>query len=138
MSEKEQTNEKQSSPKTLLEGVSILLVDDDEGILSSLSRLLGKRGANVQTANSGSKAIKVALTTNIDAAIIDLGLPDMTGHQVAKELRTQGFQKALIAFSGRDNDEIIEQSKEAGFNFHLVKPASLQDIIDVLLATLNM
>ena len=82
-------------------------------------------GHDVRTAYDGSTAIDLAREFTPEAALLDVGLPGMNGYDVAKELRrgANGSAVTLVAFTGYGQDEDRRHSKEAGFDFHLVKPA---------------
>ena len=68
---------------------------------------------------------------NIDVVLCDIGLPDGSGYEVAAHARTKGDVKA-IALTGFGTEQDVQRSKDAGFNFHLVKPINFQELQGVL------
>ncbi|MFL6579823.1 MAG: MASE1 domain-containing protein [Burkholderiales bacterium] len=115
----------------------LLIVDDHRENADTLATLLASLGHQVATAYDGRKAIELAQQIHPDAVLLDIGLPGMNGYEVARALRSapQGAHTVLIAVSGYGQDEDRRRSREAGFDYHLVKPvdpARLGDIINSL------
>lgn len=110
----------------------ILVVEDDIDIADMLQAVLELENYKVQIANSGESAIQVAKEFLPEAALVDIGLPDMDGHEVARRLRKEHSDLLLIAHSGWGADEDLQRSKEAGFDYHLVKPAEIEEITALL------
>jgi PAS domain S-box-containing protein len=98
----------------------ILLVDDNEDTLSVIARTLRLNGHEVTTADSVATALAAAAQP-FDLLITDIGLPDGTGWELMRELRTRGPVRA-IALSGFSMDDDIRRSREVGFIEHLSKP----------------
>ncbi len=111
----------------------ILLVDDHEPSRASLSQLLRRRQFEVMTAGSVSAALDVATNSEIDILVSDIGLPDGSGYELMKALRTRRNLKG-IAISGYGMDKDVSLSKEAGFVAHLTKPVRMQ-ALDLALKT---
>jgi DNA-binding response OmpR family regulator len=86
----------------------------------------------VQTARTAEYGLALARSTRPDAVLIDIGLPDMSGHDVGKALRADGYGGLLVAISGYGHREARERSSEVGFDHHLAKPAKLSEIAGVL------
>lgn len=110
----------------------VVLVDDNEDILFTLSAILKGLKCEVFTANTAEKGIKVIKEKHPDVAFVDIGLPDSSGHQVAATLRASGFDNVLIAASGYGHKEARERSTNAGFDYHLAKPLSVDTIKNTL------
>lgn len=109
----------------------LLLVDDHADTRHILSRLLGKCGHEVSTAESGQSALKLMETERFDALISDIGLPDTSGYELVREAkRRQPVQG--IALSGFGMEEDVRRSLEAGFDYHLTKPVEFQDLRSLL------
>jgi len=109
----------------------LLLVDDHADTRHILSRLLGKCGHEVSTADSGQNALKLMETEQFDALISDIGLPDTSGYELVREAkRRQPLQG--IALSGFGMEEDVRRSLEAGFDYHLTKPVEFQDLKSLL------
>jgi len=109
----------------------ILLVEDHQDTRRALSRLLTHFGHNVVTADNVESAINVIGSNNIDVVLCDIGLPDGSGYEVAARARTNEHIKT-IALTGFGTEQDVQRSKEAGFDFHLVKPINFQELQTVL------
>ncbi len=113
-------------------GLAIVLIDDNEDILRTLPGLLESLQCRVRTARTAEFGLELARTTAPDAVLIDIGLPDKSGHEVARKLRADGYEGLLVAISGYGHREARERSTAVGFDYHLAKPAKLKDIASVL------
>ena len=122
-----------SSPDAanLLARRRVLVVDDDEGNATLLTRLLQNSGHEVRMANDGPGAIAVATDYQPHVVFLDIGLPGMNGYEVAKQLRSGITGKPLlVAVSGYTEDD--HALAPGVFDHWLVKPvplAALQDLI---------
>jgi signal transduction histidine kinase/ActR/RegA family two-component response regulator len=112
----------------------ILLVDDSEAILDSLSVLLGLNGHDVRTARDGLEALAVAEQFGPDVVLLDLGMPRLDGYETCKRLREQpgGQELVIIALTGWGNDADRRTTEAAGFDGHLVKPVSLEQLTELV------
>jgi CheY-like chemotaxis protein len=106
----------------------IFIVDDNEGAALALATLLKFRGHTTSTAASGAEALSALKTHKPQLLFLDIGLPDMTGFDVAKELRRSGCKAKMIALSGYGQERDKQLAFEAGMNAHLTKPAELAQI----------
>lgn len=99
-----------------------------------MARVLSRRGFESSVAYDGQSALKIALTTSPDVIFLDIGLPDITGYQVATEIAKHEARKSmtLIALTGWGAREDVNRSKESGFDHHLTKPVSVQTVLDLL------
>lgn len=113
--------------------LKILVVDDNQDTARSEALLLKMFGHEVREAYEGTEALNVARDFRPDVILLDIGLPGMTGYDVAYALRRQGFEKAtLIAVSGYSQPEDRRRSQEAGFDHHLAKPVDLNGLKSLL------
>ncbi len=114
----------------------VLVVDDDADSADLLVQLLEMRGHLARSVNSASQAVAVAIEFLPEVAILDVGLPDMSGYELAQVLRTcQGLAKCkLIAVTGYSGEAVLARSKMAGFDMHLVKPVDLELLARSVLA----
>jgi len=110
-----------SSPRSL----RILLVEDHGDTARVMRRLLSAQGHKVQVAVNIATALQLAGTDSFDVLLSDLGLPDGSGLDLMRSLRNKGYKMPGIALSGYGQESDIEQSRQAGFLAHLVKPLSL-------------
>jgi PAS domain S-box-containing protein len=116
---------------SIARSLRLLLVDDHADTRRILSRLLGKCGHEVSTADSGQSALKLLETEQFDALISDIGLPDTSGYELVREVkRRQPVQG--IALSGFGMEEDVRRSLEAGFDYHLTKPVEFQELRGLL------
>ncbi len=100
----------------------LLLVEDDADTRTVLSRLLRRRGHQVDTAGSIAEAVElIRLEDPFDVMVCDLGLPDGSGHELLNQLG-ELRPTAAIALSGSGMDEDLRRSRESGFADHLTKP----------------
>jgi signal transduction histidine kinase/CheY-like chemotaxis protein len=107
----------------------ILLVDDNRDAVDILRTLLQIQGAEVRVAYDGEAALDALDHFHPDAAILDLGLPGMDGYETARRIRERmGASCILIALTGWGQDEERRQTGAAGFQHHLVKPATIEAI----------
>jgi PAS domain S-box-containing protein len=113
----------------------ILIADDNEDALETLKLLLEMDGHQIQTAADGAAALALADEMVPEVMLLDLGMPGLSGFEVAKHVRGQswGKQVTLIAITGWGQAEDRRRSLEAGFNHHLTKPMEL-DALRALLS----
>ena len=117
-------------------GCRVLIVDDDEDTAESLSMLLLASGHEVRMAHDGPAALKAAVDYRPEVMMLDIGLPMLNGFEVAEKLRAQAaFQSlVLVAVTGYGQEKDRKRTKDAGFDYHLVKPAEFSEIQDILVA----
>jgi PAS domain S-box-containing protein len=115
-------------------GGRVLLVEDNEDVARSLAALLRLVGFEVTVAADGPAALVEAGRTAYDVFVVDIGLPGMDGLEVARQLKQRaGLRGArLVALTGYGSDADRVQSQEAGFDAHLVKPATLDALVAAL------
>jgi len=114
----------------------VLVVDDNVDTVLSFSMLLEADGHNVRTAHDGLEAVQAALDYRPDLVLLDIGLPGLNGYEVAKRLRQDPGLKnvVLVAVTGYGQNADRQASLQAGFNHHLVKPARLEQLQQILAA----
>jgi len=115
----------------------ILIVDDNKDSAISLGMMLELMGHETRMVHDGLAALEAALAFRPDVVLLDLGLPKLNGYEVCRRIREQPWGEAvvLIAQTGWGQEEDKCRSKEAGFNFHMVKPID-PDALEKLLAGL--
>ena len=104
----------------------LLLVDDEPRIVDKLEDLLQCEGFEVQVAYDGKQAVETALASQPDVFILDLGMPNVDGFQLADLLRTtlNCVGKRFIALAGYSDQQHLDQGTQSGFDEYLVKPGS--------------
>ncbi|WP_427912115.1 response regulator [Ramlibacter sp. MMS24-I3-19] len=112
----------------------ILVVDDLVASAETLMTLLEMEGFEVRIANEGMAALKIAQEFRPDVVLLDIGLPGMNGFEVAHKLRElpAGHDALLIALTGYGEAESRSRSAEAGFDFHMVKPADVNLLLQMI------
>jgi PAS domain S-box-containing protein len=112
----------------------VLIVDDNRDAADSLNLLLASMGQNVYVAYDGQSAIAAAKTFKPDVVLLDIGMPQMSGYDVARALRagTGAANWALVAVTGWGQEADRERAKEAGFTHHFVKPISEEALRTIL------
>ena len=115
-------------------GLHILVVDDRTDAATSMARLLRFYGHHVQLASDGSSAVERARADKPDVVLLDIDLPDMSGYEVARQLREHLFDKPplIIAVTGYAPESDRQRSEEAGIDLHLVKPVEPLGLRDIL------
>lgn len=120
------------------QSLRILIVDDNVDAAHSLSLLLEFGGHTLFVANDGADAIKVAKNCKPHVIFLDIGMPGMNGYEAAAALRKiEGLEETvLVALTGWGAEQDKIQSRNAGFDQHLIKPAQMS-AIDSILSTLK-
>ncbi len=114
----------------------VLVVDDNADAADSLVALLEALGHTTSVARDGPEGLRLALEAQPDLVLLDIGLPGMSGYEVARAIRrNQGVRQiVLIALTGWGAQSDQQQSHEAGFDQHLTKPVSLEALEQALAA----
>jgi PAS domain S-box-containing protein len=114
----------------------VLVVDDNTDAAESLGVLLDIEGHAAHIAHTGAEALQVAQSQALDVVFLDIGLPDMSGYDVARRLRLlPGMQKTLlVALTGWGTQDDRQRTRDAGFDRHLTKPAELLAVEELLRA----
>ena len=111
----------------------LLLVEDNEDAREMLRELLVRDGHDVATANDGIAGLQAARALDPDLMLVDIGLPGLSGHELAREIRrTSERQPWLIAMTGYGQPTDRERALEAGFDLFVVKPVSIPDLRQAL------
>jgi PAS domain S-box-containing protein len=115
-------------------GRRILVVDDNRDAAESLQALLALDGHTVALAFSGKAALDQAERIQPDVVILDIGLPDISGHEVARRLRADARLSAplLVALTGYAREQDHRDVRAAGFDHHLVKPADCATLMNLV------
>jgi signal transduction histidine kinase len=115
----------------------ILVVDDNRDAVESLAELLRLDGNDVEVAFDGEAAIKVASRFQPDVVLLDIGMPVVDGYTAAKTIRREsnGRGMRLVAMTGWGQPDDKRRAFEAGFDAHLVKPISIDSLLNLLSST---
>ena len=109
----------------------LLVVDDNRVCLKMMDHLLQSEGHSVATAPTGQKAIQRFEQQGAEVVVLDVGLPDKSGWEVASEIRKlpNGEEALIIVLSGYAQPEDIARSAEAGCDLHLAKPVDMNELL---------
>jgi PAS domain S-box-containing protein len=120
----------------ILEGLRLLVVDDDKDALEMMKTVLEKQGANVITARSTQEALEAFEREKPDMLISDIGMPGQDGYDLIRQVRARSEAErgsipaaAVSAYVGEENRR---QALEAGFHLHVAKPLDTVDLIEVV------
>lgn len=124
-------NEKEDLPE-IKQQLKVLLIEDDDDIRYTMPLFMESLNCEIKTAANGTSGLELAKLFQPDAILVDIGLPDLSGHEVGEKLRASGFKGILVALSGYGHQAIRDKSKAVGFDYHLAKPADLSEIAKIL------
>jgi PAS domain S-box-containing protein len=132
------TNGAETRSSAMLRPRRILVVDDNQDAASSLGMLLQLLGADVRVVHNGPDALDSVGAFRPEVVLLDIGMPGMDGHEVARRLRQspEGRDLVLIALTGWGQEQDRRSSQLAGFDHHLIKPADVH-VLESLLETLE-
>jgi len=126
--------EQNESTTTIKNQQKILVVDDNQSAATAMSALLTALGYDALHAFSGRGTLTMIEQFSPDFFLLDIGMPDMDGYELAQELRNRPAHKdaILIAVSGYGQYEDQKRSRKAGFNEHLTKPVSARELQNII------
>ena len=112
---------------------TVLIVEDNRDLADAMAELLRLFRYTVHVARDGSDALSESASSQLDAVILDLGLPNVDGLEVARRLRrTYGSKVRLIANTARSDEETRRKVSDAGFDEMLIKPVSIFRIVHAI------
>lgn len=113
--------------------VRVLVVDDNIDAADCLADLLQlDLGTDVRVAYDGPAALEMAAAFRPQVVLLDIGLPEMDGYEVARRLRATELDAVLVALTGYGREQDRQRSAEAGFRAHLIKPPDLNALRRIL------
>jgi CheY-like chemotaxis protein len=112
----------------------VLVVDDNVDAAEALGELVRDYGHEVETAHDGPHALEEARLKRPEIILLDIGMPEMDGYEVAKRIRGEiGLRDALlIALTGYGEDRDRRLTREAGFDLHVIKPVDAAKLEELL------
>lgn len=115
----------------------VLVVDDSADTARSFAELLELKGHRVRVAHDGQAAIEACRSFRPRVVFLDIGLPEMSGYDVARTIRRETEERSepqptLIAVTGYGQEESRRRGRQAGFDQYLLKPIDLQEVLEVL------
>jgi len=112
-----------------MEEMRIMLVDDEEGFLSTTKNVLERKGISVTTATSGSEALEKLVQGNIDVVILDVKMPGMDGVTALKEIKSRYPSIEVIMLTGHGTVESALEGLRSGASDYLTKPIDIDELI---------
>ena len=116
--------------------MKILLVEDDSALRSALEELLCREGYEVIKA-SGVRSAQEAMNTDVDLAILDVGLPDGDGVSLCRQWRSEGVQIPILFLTAKDEELDVVRGLDAGGNDYVTKPFRMQEFLSRIRALLR-
>jgi CheY-like chemotaxis protein len=111
----------------------VLVVDDNEDAADRLATLHGVLQYQVRVAYDGPEAIEAADEFEPAVALLDIGLPKLSGYDIARHIRrTRGENVLLVAITGWGQEEDRRKAREAGFDHHFTKPADFEVLVELI------
>jgi signal transduction histidine kinase len=112
----------------------VLVVDDNQDAADSLAMLLELEGHDVSVAYGAHQALSIGLLRKPDMIILDIGMPEMNGYELARRIRQEAWGRGavLVAATGWGQEDDQRKAREAGFDRHLTKPVNPSDVIALL------
>jgi two-component system, OmpR family, response regulator len=109
--------------------VHLLVIEDDQRLVRVLRRLLTQDQHLVETAGTAAEGLELAGDAELDAVILDVGLPDASGLDVARRMRASGSQVPILMLTGRDAVSARVAGLDAGADDYLVKPFAYDELL---------
>ncbi len=118
--------------RDIMDKINLLIVDDEEDFLHSITKSLEVRGFNVTAVNRGEKAIAAAKNNPVDIALVDLKMPGIDGEETLKALKKEHEWMEVVILTGHGTiDSAVECTKIGAFSF-LQKPCELNELLETL------
>ena len=109
---------------------TVLLVEDDPAISEPLARAFGREGYEVRAHGTGKGALEEI--AGADIIVLDLGLPDIDGLDVARQVRAQGLTTPILMLTAFSQSELVERARDAGVMGYLVKPFGASEVVPAI------
>lgn len=126
------TNLNKEKGKMINRKLRLLVVDDNKDGAYLMQLALSRKGFEVEKAYTGDEGVNKAMEFHPQVAMLDIGLPDISGYELAKRLREKCPEILLIAHSGWGQTKDRERALEAGFDHHLINPVNINKIVEIL------
>ncbi|MEC4718232.1 ATP-binding protein [Noviherbaspirillum sp. CPCC 100848] len=137
----EQSSVHPDAPKSVQRSKAgkIIVIEDNRDVREMMCAMLGEYGFEIISAENGQSGIENAYANLPDVALVDIDLPDMSGYEVASQLRKdlRTAKMRLVAITGYGQPSDREKALTSGFDLHLKKPVVIEDLIAALNTTVN-
>ena len=107
----------------------ILIIEDEPGMASFIDKGLASRGYATKVVGDGASAMAIGADSDFDLAILDLGLPDVDGLSVLRELRRRGEHLPVLILTARDDTRDMVEGLDAGAGDYITKPFKLDELL---------
>ena len=107
----------------------VLLVDDEEELVSTLSERLALRGIESDWVTSGEEGLRLACERQYDWVVLDLKMPGIGGMETLRNLKKQRPGTNIIVLTGHSSSEDLEQGLQHGASHYLLKPIDVEDLV---------
>jgi DNA-binding response OmpR family regulator len=121
-----------TGPQRARSDCRVLVIDDNADAADTVGMFLETEGFPVVVGYCGQDAFRAVGAGPIDIAILDIGLPDVNGYEIAAAMRGLGDTPLLIAVTGWGARSDVERAFQAGFDFHFTKPAPLTELLALI------
>jgi signal transduction histidine kinase/CheY-like chemotaxis protein len=131
-------NAKQESGQTKsLNGIRVMLVEDDDDTREVIAAALDRYGASVIEAASAAEALRILVRENPDVLVTDIGMPEMDGYELLAKIRSEYRQPNIpaIALTAFASPEDRQKALRAGFRAHVAKPIEVEELVAVINST---
>jgi CheY-like chemotaxis protein len=117
----------------------VLVADDDEDTVLTLTTLLRDEGYDARGVHRGAEVLQEVFNFAPDVVLLDIGMPQMSGYEVARTLRERygSARPALIAVTGRSGPADRQQALAAGFEYHIAKPYEPRELLHLIARTIE-
>lgn len=120
------------APALKVDGLRILLAEDDSDITDLVSMMLSERGVEVVCVENGQQAIEALAENDIDLILMDLHMPIMTGYEAITAIRASGNQIPIVVMSASALEHDRRQAEDLACNGYLVKPVDIDDLLNIV------
>ena len=122
----------QETPRKVLHGLRVLVVEDSTDNQMLISRYLSREGAIVKLACDGAEGVALALSENFDVLLMDIQMPILDGHAATKKLRSAHYSGPIVALTAHAMKVERVKCMESGFTEFLTKPVQRNLLIELL------
>jgi len=112
-----------------LEGIKVLLVDDETEFVNTLTKRINKRGMNASSVGSGDEALEFLDANPVDVVVLDVKMPGMDGIQALRTIKERHPLTEVIMLTGHASVEVAIQGMELGAFDYLMKPMAIDDLL---------
>ncbi len=113
-------------------GIRVLLIDDETVFVESLTKVLTRRGMNVQSASNGARSLELLTDDGFDVIVLDMRMPGMDGLATLRAIRDRDPLTPVILLTGHIDLKQVSEALKAGAAEVLLKPCPVQDLVSCI------